>query len=44
MPSLTTRPREPVLQVGVLDREQRPGVAGREHAGRDPALDGRARA
>ncbi len=36
--------REPVLQVGVLDRQQRPGVAGRQHAGGDPALHGRARA
>ncbi len=36
MPSATTRAGEPVLDLGVLDAEQGPGVPGREHARRRP--------
>ncbi len=32
---------EPVLRIGILQRQQRPGVAGREHAGCHPSLHGR---
>ena len=40
MPSATTRCGQPVLELRVLDGQQRAGVAGGEHAGGDPSLDG----
>ena len=41
MPSAVTRAASRSCRSGVLDGEQGPGVPGGQHAGGDPALDGR---